>query len=224
VIKTKKGEGQKDMDEVQKLTAEVAKLTAELAKASSEKEGVVGELKGERSKKQEVEAKLTLAEAALAEAKKTANPTDVKGQVLEILNEKEKGTALENRKSAEAKFKEAYKEFHPDNDPGGVKFAALQGKLTRFSTEGLKTEQDFVGLMEDAYTLTTGNKPQPREVVFYASSPSGTNVQPKTIDGNRLTTKEDKLIQSLGWTTEKYLAQKAKRPHYVAELVANYAG
>ncbi len=142
------------------------------------------------------------------------------------LAERESETAKNNRSEAIKKFIDSHKEFHPDNDEGGLKLAALERKLAQFNTAGLKTESEFLSVLDDASKLVS-NTQQAR--------PLGSNPNPPAPIGTRaadtfeedvskdLTAKEMRLVNDpngmFNGDKERYLKIKAKRPDYVATLL-----
>lgn len=195
------------------VVTEEAKKAAELEAAVR---NMTEELKELRQKKQEAEAERDLLKA---KGQAPAND-DVESKVRKVLDEERTKTVGEIRKSAEEKFRSANKEFHPDNDPGGVKWAAFEKKLARINTAGLVKEEDFLAAYDDALLILTRKPAEPTVVQNpYASTPSGTGGSPRTTDPNNLSTKEHKLLKQMGWTEEQYLKHKKSRPSYVAKLL-----
>lgn len=195
-----------------------------LEKLPSVVEGLVEELKTERKAKQDAEAARDAAIAAAAAPKEDpATPPDPKDPTKvfeELMAKKEQESAQTARQNAESKFKSAHKEFHPDNDPGGIKFAAFQRYLARINTTGLKTEEEFTSAYTDALALMNRTE-APKETVItpYADTPTDGG-EPRQSDPNALTPKEKKVIEGLGWSEEKYLKMKKSRPAYVEQLLA----
>lgn len=179
---------------------------------------VVEELKTERVKKQTAEAERDTYKAKV-DNKTDTGADDVETKVRNILAEKERANALTAKQTAEQKFKSAHKEFDESNDPGGIKYAAFQEKLKRFSTDGLVSETEYLDVYADAYKLLTGKPAEQIQYNPYASTPSQNGANLKEGDKNPLSDKEERLIKQQGWTKERYLAQKAKRPSYVASLL-----
>lgn len=115
-----------------------------------------------------------------------------------------------------------HKEFHPDNDEGGLKLSALQKKIARFDTAGLKSYDDFTSLFEDAKNLVTGHvAPSDRNDNAQVLPPQGGGSSgPKEAVDTQLTSKEMLVIdRSFGGDKDRYLKIKAKRPDYVAALL-----
>lgn len=139
-----------------------------------------------------------------------------------ILSERDNETAKENRKSAFDAFVAKHKEFHPDNDEGGIKLASLEGKLSRFNLTGLKSQSDFMSAFEDARNLTVGYT-APRDERGTDPNPlppnGGGSPSIESVD-NTLSSKEQQIVdQTFGGDKERYLKIKTKRPDYVATLL-----
>jgi uncharacterized phage infection (PIP) family protein YhgE len=208
-----------------------AEVLAHVNELESKITNLVSEIQEERSKKQDNEAKVTRLSADLDKLKQDLAKAAPQGQpsvedaVNKVLSARDQTTAAENRKTAEAKFKTANKEFHDENDQGGIKFGALIAKSKRLNAEGLKTEEDFIGLLSEAKVLLMNSQNNGGQNFNpSAHSPAGSSFTPKITDPNELDPKELKLIDHLGWTKETYLKHKTKRPSYVRSLLADYNG
>lgn len=205
---------------------EKARLETELAKAKTDLEGVVNELKTARGDKAGVEGERDALKVQITELegklKNGGTGPTVTEAVQQELAKKDKETAQQNAIAAETSFKSKYKEFHPDNDPGGVKFSAIADKLKRFNTDGLVKESDFMSVLEEAYTLINPTrKPEGKPVALYADSRANGGNGPKEADGDKLSYNESIVVQRLGWDAEKFLKMKQKRPDYVKSLMKN---
>lgn len=183
---------------------------------------LVEELKVTRLKASTAEALL----AANAEKKPEGEPkplTDEEKLDLAIakkLAQKEAENAQENKKLAFEKFITEHKEFHPDNDPTGLKRKALQDKVNRFNTEGFTRVEEFLTVIGEAKTLLLGNDTEvdisTRKNLdsFPTPKPDPAGRQPEVLNP-----KELKLAAMPGNTKEKILKLKAKNPDYLAELL-----
>jgi len=184
--------------------------------------GIVEELKTERKTKQEAQAELeALKLVKKAEGEKTAvTGEDVEAKIRAVLNENAKVKADSERVTAELKFKETHTEFSEANDPGGIKFATIKEKLNRLSDQGLATENDFIGLYDDAYLLVKKERNvDTQQYNPYASSSSNSGASPKQVDTSGLSAKEEKLMKMEGWDKEKFLKMKLKRPAFMDSLL-----
>ena len=204
-------------EEQKALLEEVKTLKVSLA-------NVVEEVKAERKTKQDAQAESEVLKLKIKEiddkTKVGATGDDVEAKVRAILNEDAKKSADSARVVAEQKWKANHTEFSETNDPGGVKFAAIKGKLSRLSDQGLSSENDFIGLFEDAYVLVKKERNiDSHDYNPYAASGSSNGATPKTTDPNNLSAKEEKLMKMEGWDKEKYLKMKAKRPSFVDSLL-----
>lgn len=210
--------------------AEHEDLVKKLADESQAKTNLVEEIKTLREKKQiseaeaeELKKKLeekveTPGEAGELTADKIAEIASRATQ--EILSKNSEVTVAGNKESALTKFKEKYKEFHPENDEGGIKMASLERKLERFNTTGLSSETDFLSVFEDAYNLI-GKPVAPVEPgAPIPTDPSSDGTVPASVEASNLTPKELKIIDdTFAGDKEAYLKIKAKRPDYVEKLV-----
>lgn len=206
-------------------------LVEKLANATQSKVNLVEEIKGLRETKQITEAEAAELRKKLEERSGTqASDEEVTPEkiaeitsqtVARILSEQDIQTAKANKEMAKAAFLEKYKEFAPENDEGGLKFSALENKLARFNLSGLKTQNDFMSVFEDARNLVversqvndTGIDPNPL-------APSGTGTPPKSGGDDKLSVKEMQIVErSFGGDKERFLKIKAKRPDYVASLL-----
>lgn len=182
---------------------------------------LVEELKTERKAKQDAEARAdaTIANAAPA---KSDDPEDPEMVVRRILGERDQNSVKTARVTAEENFKNTHKEFHPDNDPGGLKYQAFERSLAKINLSGATSESQFSDLFETA--LLVMNKgvvaPSGETITPYADDASTPGGTPQSRDNNALTPKEHRLIKSMpGWTEEKYLKMKKSRPGYVESLL-----
>lgn len=217
----------KAAEEAAKKGEDIKKLTEEIDTLKKSLNNVVDELKGERKTKQEIEAKLTLAEM---EMKKIAgkggdgeggNLPNVTEEIQKELGKRDLEQTSKNRQSAEERFKKAHPEFSPENDAGGIKFAAFQAKLKRLNDTGLKTTDEFLELQEDALGLLT-KESSGKNYNPYASMPNSSGGNPPIKNDDGLTPKEERLTKSLGWDPKRYLKQKASKPAYVGSLLENF--
>ncbi len=207
-------------------------MVEKLASETQSKVKLVAEIKELREKKQLTEAEAEDLKKKLEQQKVIAPDSTVltPERIAEIttntlrtaLAEKDAEVAKSNRESAMTTFLSKNKEFHPENDEGGLKLSALQKKLTRFNMSDLKTEGDFLTVLEDASRLVSniqerkvpGQDPNP-------AAPLGRGVTPKeSEDDKSLSAKEQNIIdRTFDGDKERYLKIRAKRPDYVATLL-----
>lgn len=207
-----------------------SELESKLSKLEQDFESVVSELKEQRKKKQEAEAERDIYRAKLENSQDGTedgddkSTQDVEEIVKRTLQERDRERIEEIRKSAERKFKQSHKEFHEDNDPAGLKYQALQEQLNRMDTSGIRSENDFQEVYEDALAILNrrqGRKSRDSSAsnTPYAETPKGTSgVGPKEGEGD-ISSKEKKVINEQGWTKERYLDLKKRRPSYVKALL-----
>lgn len=207
-------------------------LVENLAKETKSKINLVEELKTEREKK-------NLSESANEELRKkledkekveTGEPVELTPEkVAEIAEEASKKVLMNreaedvetNKKSAFDKFKQLHKEFHNENDEGGIKWAALERKIVQFNLSNVKTESEFLLMLEDAKSLLNKGKVESKEETPnpYSSSSEGETTQ-REVDTTNLTPQELKIIdRSFDGDRERYLKIKASRPDYVEQLL-----
>lgn len=206
------------------------RLTKELEEIKQEKSNIVEEIKSLRSEKsQEAEARKALEEKLEKLNKKEDEVTDeltpekiqemASAKVLEILQKDQEDKRKATREDIERKFKEIHKEFHPDNDEGGLKYAAFERYLKRFNLDAMENPEDLQSVYEDAYKLMGGssvssNNEQPPVDV----DPTDGNTPPAA-DPNLLTPEEKKMVkETFGGDTDRYLKLKAKDPDYFENL------
>jgi len=206
-------------------------MVEKLANESQSKVNLVNEIKELREKKQLTEAEAEDLKKQLAQRKEVPADSTVltPERIAEIttdtlrtaLAEKEVEVAKSNREAAMATFLSRNKEFHPDNDEGGLKKSALEKKLAQFNTMGLKTEAEFLTVFEDASRLvgiepkskSTGIDPNP-------PAPMARGAEVHEVKVENLSTKELQIIErTFGGDKERYIKIKAKRPDYVASLL-----
>jgi hypothetical protein len=114
---------------------------------------------------------------------------------------------------------EAHPQFSPEEDKDGLKFAAFQKALGRVNLVGIKSEQDYIQVLNDALRLTE-QVPTMQPTNNFASSPIGGVPVRGSSPVQNMTPAEQKFItNSMGGNIEKYLVLKAKRPEYVEELL-----
>ena len=208
-------------EQIQALEAKAnlaTELEAKLKTAEDNVNSTVEELKELRQKKQAAE---DIAKAALDAGNKGGDVEAKAREIVKSILDEEKSTKIEmTRSQFEANFKTSNPEFLPENDPAGIKFEAFKKVLGRFNTQNLNDEESLATVYGDAYTLMTGTKPKSKQGSSpYAFSPvSGGGVQ-VTTDGE-LSPKEQKLLESSGWTKEKYLKLKTNQPQFVNQLLS----
>lgn len=213
------------MEELQK---EIERLTQEIATHKAEKDNLVGELKEDRTKRQEMNSKIDELQKALTEATQKAATAGTQPDVAEVvnavLNDRDASRAKSNKVAALERFVNEHKEFHDDNDPTGKKREALETTLSRFNTEGLTEVDDFYSVIGDAARLLGANTaPQAggekTQENPYSSTPKQ-SLTPKVTDDSDLDARELKLIEQNGWTKERYVKLKEKMPAYVQSLLS----
>lgn len=146
---------------------------------------------------------------------------DVDKKIVEALQAREREDADRNWSKAQELFIAKNKEFHPDNDPGGVKKAALDRELKLLNRNGLTTIEDLTTILDKAKILATSNVASPVVQVRIDPSLPASHPDPKSTDASNLTPKEQRLIEQMGWTQERYLKLKAKDSSFVEKTLRN---
>lgn len=209
--------------------AQIEGLNQQIASLTSERDNVVGEIKEDRKKRQELESKLEEATKALTEmASRPAAPEgDVKTVVEQIINqrlgEEKASIAKSNKIAAIERFVNENPAFKPENDTTGKLREQLIAKMDYFNTSGLESTDAFYRVVKDAASLlgvnTAPTNPGEPVVAPYASTPSST-VSPKPATNNGLSDVENRLLQQTGMSKDRYLALKAKMPDTIEEMLA----
>lgn len=198
----------KRMDNIQ-IEEEKVKLEKELLAKDEVARGLVEEIKTLRQKNQELEAI----------GKPKTLPDDVTQKIAEALEQKQKEDAKKNWQMALERFKSEFKEFHPDNDPAGIKFAIIEKELQTFNTSNLYTVEEQLEALKKAKRLTTQSSGSDTErIIPNADSPREGNA-PKGDTTSKLSVTEQQLIKQMGWTEARYEALKAKQPSFVAQML-----
>jgi hypothetical protein len=198
------------MDENQvELSEREKELIDKLAMRDQDVANVTAELIELRKKREPQEVKETPVAPVVADPRET---------VLSVLAEKEQEQVKANLEAAKLEFKRTVRELSPDVDQGGLLSNKFEAELSKFNLSGLKTKEEFMARMGEAYRLMSIPKPAESKVNLYNGVTAPGADVPLANDGS-LGALEMKIIQEIGWTKEKYLAEKAKRPHYVASLL-----
>lgn len=213
--------------------AQYDEMVEKLADKTQTNSNLVAEIKDLREKKQlsdseAEELRKKLEGRVDTPADGTITPEQIAEMVADaskkILTERDNETAKQNKDAALEEFFSKNKEFHPENDEGGLKFASLEKKLARFNLTGLKTKEDFMSVFEDARNLVVGTVKEVTPTVTPPLPPhgGGTHAAPvKEATDDKLSPKELEIIdRSFGGDKERYLKIKAKRPDYVQTLLA----
>lgn len=192
------------------------------AQAKTTNAATVDELKELRTKKQEAEAARDL---ALAKLNGEGGNGNVETEVKKVLDAEKAKEAETTRQTSLERFKNAHKElFAEANDAGGLKFKAFEASLSKLNLSGLQTTEQFTEAYENALILMSKGKTQsqPNRNGEGAHIPANGGGAPKADENNNLSYKEQKLIESLGWTEERYLKQKKARPTYVESMLSQF--
>ena len=197
------------------LTTKMGEMETALSTATGDKTAAVEELKTTRKQLADAKAKLEDKEHS------NGSPADAEAIVAAALAKRDKERADANKVSALDKFIKSHKDISPENDPTGLKLQAFKTKLSRFSTEGLTEVEQFNEVFEDAYRLLGNNTTNKQKSDMTPSAPLSPD-EPEEVKIETLTPKEKKVLERLGWTTEKYLALKKKMPDYVHQILKDF--
>lgn len=186
------------------------------AKAKAAQDAMTAELQAERQRRQAAEEEMKRAK----EEHSRTPETDPEKVFTELLNKKSQEEAKSNKEEAIKSFKNSVREFSDEHDTAGIVFSAFERELNKFNLEGLKTKEDFTNRFKEVYEfMNRAKKPTDPNVNFYKGGTSNTGSDPAGDDKAHLSDVEKNLIKDMGWTNERYLAQKAKRPHYISSLL-----
>jgi len=153
---------------------------------------------------------------------------DVDKKIAEAILARDRQEADKNWTKAQATFVAKHKEYHPDNDPQGLKKAVLDRELNLLNRAGLTSVEDLEAILEKANTLVVASVGNPMQQVRIDPSTPRVTVEPHATDQTKLTPKEQRILeqlQNLGasatpWTEERFLKLKAKDPGFVERALA----
>lgn len=203
------------METIEEAKARIAELEQAKQQAEQDKQNAVAELIEKRGKLQATEEELTRLKT---EKDKQTPPTDNPEEVVNrILEQKSKETAKQSFEEAKEEIKKLYKEFDPATDAAGIVFSSFEKELSKFNFDGLKTKEEFVARLKEVYDFQNRKKSNTDKQNFYQGAPQNQNEV--VVADTSLTATEHRLLTETGWTKEKYLEVKSKRPHYVAQLL-----
>ena len=193
-------------------------ITPEEAKSLKESLGnTVEELKALRKKNSDLAEELKKKTETVVPTEETKVAEIVK----KVLTEERMSNAKTNKQVAFEKFVLEHKEFHPDNDPTGLKRQALETKLADFNTSGITDMGIFYERIGEAHLLLTGNDNQSNtsRVNNPYSSTSQNRMTPKPIVQDKLSPKERKLVERGSATEEQILKMRLNKPSYLNSLL-----
>ena len=182
-----------------------------------DKEGLIGQVKDQREKRQTAEEKL---EKALEPKPGDGGeaPSDAENVVRKVLSDERLKESKLNRETALETFLEKNKFYHKDNDPTGLRREKLKSTLNRLNTSESHSVANHIRDLEDAAKLIsveTGGTP-PVDLGSAASEPkAGAGGQPNSSDGQELNAVQEALRKEKGWSVEKYLEMKEKYPSVI---------
>lgn len=150
------------------------------------------------------------------------NPNDLEQVVKKVLTEEKMANVKSMKDKTFERFIIENKEFHPDNDPTGLKREALQNKLARFNTDLVNDPEEYFEMIKEAQLLLNGNDTRSNTSTVnnpYSSTPPSRMIPHKVVE-DKLSPKERKLVERGSATEEQILKLKAKNPSYLASLLA----
>lgn len=202
--------------ENQELEAAISKAKQELEeKFTEEKKQIVAELLAERKRRQEAEEELK--NKAQPKSDSDDDPEKVVEKVLSRRMEQQRES---NKAIALDEFRRKYPELSEQNDPAGIVFKKFQDELKKFNMNNYETKEEFVSAFNDVYEFMNRKKPEIKDRPnFYNGTPSQPGHEPQDDDKAGLSDAEKRLLQDLGWTKDRYLAQKKSKPAFVASLL-----
>lgn len=219
-IEQNPNEGLSEEERIKKVEQEAKEakeaLEALQAKSKKETEAMIADLQAERDKRQAAEEVLK----TKGEQDGTQKETDPKKALQELLEEKDKEEAEKNKVAALEEFRNSVKELSKENDQADIVYSEFENELKKFNLEGLKTKEEFQNRYKEVYDYMNRKQTnqQPNQN-FYQGTPSGGGSDPKEGSNVNLSDAEKRLIKDMGWTEERYLERKSKRPGFVASLL-----
>ncbi len=203
-------------EEIQALQEREKELTEKVANLEQDKANTVSELIEKRKSEQSVKEELDKLKEAQKQTQAITDPEELVERVLTKRSEVEIKDTIESIKS---NLKNIYPEFSKEKDAAGILIQDFERQLNKFNFQGLKTKEEVEQRFSEVYNFWKRSKSNEKDSGFYEGSRSNLGVDAKEDDSATLNATETKLIKELGWTKDKYLAQKAKRPHFVASLL-----
>lgn len=203
---------------------EITALQEKVTKLEADNVSLVGETTEGRKIRQDKDKEIADLKELVRQAteKNNLNPEEDKiaAVVAKALALEKQGQAAANKTKAFEAFVNSHKEYHPDNDPAGIKKAALERELANLNPWNTAVEVgELTAVIEKANTYLRGHDtPRNADGTPITSTPP-TVPSPKSLPDNELSPKEQQLIDRNGWTKEKYLGLKAKMPDFVDTLL-----
>lgn len=191
----------------------IKELEEEIANAKDGASAAIKELKAEIKKRDEEIARLAEANKPKDETPKVEQKIGESAEEVfnRLMAEREASRVAELKSGALAEFIASKKELSASNDPGGLKVATFKEKLSRFSTEGMTTKEQFLSVFTDAYRLSgladTGSENSEDE--DSSPAPIATN-EPKTVKVDTLTKEQKEQAARVGMKEEEYAKHLAK--------------
>lgn len=208
------------MDEDKDLGVELSErekeLVEKIANLEQDKANLVGEIQETRAQKIAREKELENFKKTLEGKETTPDPEEL---VERVLSKKAQEESVKNFERAKNLFREQVKDFSKDVDQAGILFSKFEREMSKFNFNGLSTQEDYLARLREVYEFTNRSKQPDSKIDFYKGSPANLGSDPYVNDGASLTTAEAKLLKEMNLSKEQFLKIKAKRPHYVANLL-----
>lgn len=210
---------------------EIDNLVKEKAQLAQDKANLVNEIKGLREKNQLTEKEKADLATKVDELSKLATPgeqddikTVAERVTNEILSKREKEVRDSAFKTAIEEFKKSNPEYSDSNDPAGIKFSTLLGKVNTYNLDLFKTKEQFTQLFGEANMILNPKRVVEDDDEGYGEgiqTPSSGAKQPKVVENTTLSPKEEKLVNGNFYKgdKEKFLKDKAKKPDFIESLL-----
>lgn len=151
----------------------------------------------------------------------TTQPVEVSKVVEAELDKREAEAFKQVQERALTAWLGSHPELAPESDTDGSKFAAFKKALGRMNLLDVKTEYDYIQVLNDALRLTEQVAPLQPSSNFNGSVPRGPAYVPGSNPAtSQLSPQEIKLVQqNFGGNVEQYLKVRTKRPEYIEEIL-----
>ena len=208
------------MDENKNLEGQLSdrekELVEKIANLEQDKANLVGEIQETRAQKIARENELKNFKETIVKKEDNSDPEQI---VERVLSKRAQEASEKNFELAKSSFKEQVKEFSKDVDQAGILFSKFEREMSKFNFNGLNTQEDYLSRLREVYEFTNRGKQPDARIEFHKGSPSTLGTDPHSSDGANLSSAEAKLIKEMNLSKDQFLKIKAKRPHYVANLL-----
>lgn len=202
-------------EEVEEIRKEREELRLKLEEKEKAEKAIIEELQSERTQRQKAQEELKGKEGA-TESPDDEDPEKVVERVLTRRQEEERKSSQEQ---ALREFRKNHPEFNEENDPAGIAFKKFEDTLSKFNLSDVKSKEDFSNRFGEVYEFMNRKSTPSESKNFHSGTKDSPGSSPREDDTVVLSDAEKKVMEQIGWTKEKFLEQKAKRPHFVASLL-----